>query len=356
MAKDRVSFLRLSTQFENVGDALINRGLVQNILTHSSLVVDVSSAPSEFVEEVLAGTDKSKVHVVQKGGYAALAKAALAKRAAGKECYFFLLPAGYTGEKNRKAAANYAAITTLMRALRMAGVKLVHLGPSYGALGRRYASLLRSRVRHLDMHLVRDEQSRKLLQSLDVRCDGIVPDMSFSFEHTFVPREVASDIAFSFRTDRNSDADQARTRLLIENVLGQRPESTSIRLVAQVRRDAAFMQQLARELSDTRRAPVAYLEPRTISSTFEAYEGVGEVFSNRLHALLMAAHVGAAPVAYVEPKADAKIVGMFQDLGLDRNLVTEHDSVIASEFSTLDSLSISRRRDLICEAFKRVYR
>src|SRR5690606_23766489 len=45
------------------------------------------------------------------------------------------------------------------------------------------------------------------------------------------------------------------------------------------------------------------------------YRRCATVVSNRLHALLLAAHNGARPLALIDPQSDSKILGIFQDAG-----------------------------------------
>ena len=52
-----ITFFSPKTQFENVGDALINRELIRLASDNSSVVLDVSRCPLDFVEDLSVNFD-----------------------------------------------------------------------------------------------------------------------------------------------------------------------------------------------------------------------------------------------------------------------------------------------------------
>jgi len=345
------SFFSIKTQFENVGDALINRELIRLASTKSSAIVDVSRCPVEFSKTLEIGSSR----VAYVNGTLKLFAKLLSKRLAGKRCYYYLSPGGYVGEK---AGAQYyaAAFNTLvLRLLHLTGVKVCHVGVSYERIGDKHKSLLRKRSSLLYKHFVRDRESEEYARKIGLKVDGLMTDLAFgAVDEQAVPAEPRLKYAVSFRGDQSKDQHTGVIEFvkhLHDTVDAQIP----FKFVCQVERDGSLLKNLAEELKgrDTELVSVYH----DIDVCFNAYSDCKIIISNRLHALLIGMIAGCAPLAAVHPCYNQKIVGIFRDLGLENRvldisgeLVAESTAGLLASASLDPSLARSQKERLLSVA------
>jgi len=317
---DGTAFVSVKTQFENLGDALIVRELIRQLSARVPTVLDLSRCPDSFVQTLdLAGLPNVVAH--RKAGFAKLMAAIAGTVLSGRKAYYFLLPGGLGGDKSTKQYAMGRLNNSLLALLRLLGVRICQGGISYDNLGPRYVAILRKRAAWMFSQVVRDELSLAHARDNGISVDGIVPDYAFGLFDTPPPSDQGrTALAFSFRADKYRD----RTPLIVEQIraIMQLAGPVVVKFVAQVDRDAPFMRELHDAVTDA--VPGATLQyhvsARDITACRALYADCRIIYSNRLHALLLAMSAGATPVAIVDPKADVKIVGVFDSMGLSGNV------------------------------------
>ena len=351
------SFVRLRTQFDNVGDALITRELMRQIAARSDVWADASNCPAAFVAEVTAVP--GNVRIVKRFGSAQLYVRLVLAALAGRRCFHFLLPGGLTGEKSRAAAMRAQVQTTVLGLLRHLGVTTCQVGASCTNLGPRYRGVIAARSRVLDAHYVRDSGTRAYLSTFGAHVDGIVPDLAlglYRLPHANDARR--SWAALSFRLDGPRGRQTGRITALADAVARHQLAAGRCKVVSQVRRDDVPMRALAGELA--RRHPsleVEFVPVDSIDACVRAYEDVHTLFSNRLHALLVAAYAGAVPVAVIDAQLDAKVSGLFDELGLADYVVTEDvvDIDAVAGLPVVDHQRMADRTGAIDRVFHRIF-
>ncbi len=282
-------FFLLKTQFENVGDALINKALLAEISRRAETFVDVTLCPDHFVKNLNVRTESNpKLHL--KTGHLPLFFAMVHKRLAGDKTYFVLPPGGSAGEKSRLSYLFNLAYNCYLALLKALGVELVSVGVSYDDMGPRFARIVRGRARLVGHHYVRDDLSAKTLNGLAAKFAGLVPDLAFTlpfdFNRLFQARSAPLRIAFSFRTDKEYVGREKVLRL-VEQVMQSLPQ-ISIVFVSQVQRDSEFMRLLYERFKNVKKN-VSFEETAfSLKNATDVYRDCDYIFSNRLHALLLA--------------------------------------------------------------------
>jgi polysaccharide pyruvyl transferase WcaK-like protein len=309
-----VAFMSVKTQFDNLGDVLINRELALALANRAETYIDFSRCPSSFRAAMNVEAHPNIRSLVRLGSVRLL-YTVISKRLSGRPCFYFLNPGGLGGkELTAKQSLTASAYNIVLLALKRIGVKNCIVGVSYDRLMKRNRWV--TAVRHAAMHVVavRDNLSVANLKRDGVRVDQVVPDLSFL---SFSGKHIApnrSAIAFSFRFDK-SDADAIESFVL---QTAEKHQARRLKFVAQVARDAKPMHAIAERVAATGLVVESVDGWASFDITNDAYHDTAVVYSNRLHALLMAAYVGATPIAVVAPHANEKIVGLFSDLGLSR--------------------------------------
>lgn len=306
------TFLSVKTQFENAGDALINRELVRICSRFSDVFLDTSRCPPGFVASM---RPENYAPSVDRARTASLFFKLALERFRRRPVYYFLIPGGYVGEKRGLQLASLIANTAVLAGMRLLGVRVCHVGVSYERLGPRHARILALRSRLMHCLLVRDAVSLGYAKSIGIRVDGQIPDLAFGAASYRGDTSGRNNVALSFRVDQaesqRSDA-EALVRLLDEML----PKAAAFKFVAQVERDVAFMEELAMRDYPSGR-PSSFLSTFSdADDALDAYSGCCHVVSNRLHALLFGMVTGCAPIPYIDETVNSKVVGIFEGLGI----------------------------------------
>lgn len=319
------AFLSIKTQFDNLGDALINRELCRLVSARADTWVDFSRAPADF-ERAMGVSELPGIMVLRQLGFLRLITAMLRQRIAGRTCYLFLNPGGLGGNRlSMKGRFSASLYNCLLSGLRRCGVRICHVGISYDSMGSPELRIARWRRRQLHFFAVRDRLSRRYVDSVGMHADAIVPDLSFNLYSKPAPRcEAGRDsIAFSFRFDGKSSVDAIRHA--VRGVIEAAGRDREYLFIAQVSRDEPGMEALRRHAMELGARARLVVCVDDIDALCRVYATCRAIYSNRLHALLMAAYSGATPLAMVSRGKQPKIEGLFGDLGLDDLLLDIDD-------------------------------
>ena len=318
---DRVtSFFSVNTQFENIGDALINRELVRLAARQAPVKVDLSRCPPAF-RKTLALETVENVELVD--GSKSLFREILRYRLSGGTPVFLLKPGAYLGPLGLSVPKAFI-ILCLQLGMRLMGIKICHIGVSYERLSGPHRFFLRVRSRLLFAHYVRDEASFDYARTHGFTPDGILPDLALNIYDSHARQsEQIRRIGVSFRTDQYSEQlDHVLTFLqwLIETV--GRKNIDGFVMVAQVERDIAPMTVASRMIDTQFGIDTKVVEcHENLASCEAAYDECDFIVSNRLHSLLIGGNQCPRILACITPFYNRKIIGLFDALDLDRHVI-----------------------------------
>lgn len=354
----KISFFSIKTQFENVGDALINREMIRLALGNGDAVVDISRCPPEFAS-LLAPGGNTLGHISWIKSSEALFRRMLAERLRGNKCYYYISPGGYLGERKGAQYATGMMNTAALGMMKAIGVRIIHIGVSYERLGPWHARLLRGRTGLIASHFTRDTESAAYARSLGLRVDEVMPDLAFGAFGSLPESEGKRiEVAFSFRTDQSA-AMRAQFSDLVMQLSAALPTQIPFRFVCQVERDAPFLRELAE--ATTARPASFHDVSGNIDNCMRLYDTCTHIVSNRLHALLVGLIRGARPVPLVDAAHNQKIIGIFSSL--DPSIVpvdTSSAEWISSTLRALENGPIDPRRvadqhDMLVSIGRRIY-
>ncbi len=358
-ATEKFAFFSIKTQFDNVGDALINREMIRLAANEASVFVDLSRCPREF-RLALGVCGISGVTSLQERGSRRLLIELVKARLRFKRCFYFLSPGGYVGELEGGRLLQAWLNTVLLVSMYLIGVRICHVGVSYERIGPSQAKLIRLRSLLLHCHFLRDKNSSVYARELRIRHDGIIPDLAFSI---FVDSPRLKDpnglICFSFRTDQTPTQFQD-AHAVMTAVAAEFPMEASFVLFAQVGRDVAAMHQLAKLFHEATGRLIQVADCcHDIEGCLTFYDRCSVVISNRLHVLLMASSRIGRIVACVSGDANSKIDGLFKTIRHERNVVRmdQHDGSLGARIAAVageDNLAVTGRAQR--EDLKRVFR
>lgn len=306
------SFFFIETQFDNLGDALINREMIRLMAERSEVTLGVSRVPESF-KDMIGRDFLARFTLDETRGRSAFLLAVARRALRGERCFVFLSPGGWIGELDGNLNLRSWLHTFLYYLLRLFGARVCQLGVSYEDPGPKLRLLLRGRSGALYRHFVRDEASRAVMQKAGVRIDGLCPDLAFNaFDGAQGKGEGAT---FSFRADQyKGQIDDIRAFLAFyfETFGTEKP----VFFVAQVEKDVAANRELAAWVSARTGIPAPMDDVcASVELAQNAYRRTAVIVSNRLHALLLAGSVGNAMIAAPVGQANKKIRALFADSG-----------------------------------------
>ncbi len=310
------AFFSVNTQFENLGDAVINRELIHLAAKHASIHVDTGRCPEHFINSL--DLEGKKTY----GSIWSMFFALLVRRFLGKRCYYFLNPGGLGQKLSFKQRAKAILYTIILMLLRFSGVRIIHIGMSYSKLTHIDRLLVWARSKACNKIIPRDSFSARYLDEIGVETYGVSPDLAFTLQK-FPSEKKVSGAIFSFRVDGEYQGIQNDVRLMLSNILSELP-SKEVLLVAQVERDIPFMKELYAEFCNYENVRFEIFL-YDINAALVEYGSYEECYSNRLHVLLMAASQGVVPIAYLPENKGEKVKCLFRDAAINNVILTVSD-------------------------------
>ncbi len=169
-----VVYFSLQTQFENLGDCIINELVIRELAKHARVKIIHRRAPSWLLERLTSVSNVQLYHSKSRWF------ADLFKRLAVRSPIVFAFKPGHYITSNRAKSIGYsAALVAFCGLCRVQGGKVIRSGVSldrFGALQTRLQSLL---GRLHTSYGVRDHASLEYARQLGARSAHYSPDMAF---------------------------------------------------------------------------------------------------------------------------------------------------------------------------------
>ena len=310
-------FFSPRTNYDNAGDALINRELLRILRGHGVIHASRSGAPQRFIDEICL--DGSEIRHQTRLGLGAAAFAAGIKARIWREQPPFMVLA--PGDPSGPIDAGLLVRSIFFALLALAGVRLVRLGVSFSRMSpaRLRLEAITSRLYYFSG--ARDSRSLALAKRSGFANVFYFPDFALAMQLPDRPCGAPGDvlrIAISLREDNLRIERRAATVLRLEQLLAAlegEGRNFKIQFVAQVEDDRAFMKDLCERFGE--RYVCTFVAEQTLPHLADMYSSVDVIISNRLHGLLFASAQGAVPLGLLIPECNQKIIGILEDLGLD---------------------------------------
>lgn len=304
------SFISLRTQYENLGDEVINALLVRELSARMPVVALTSGVPGWYLESFRKHLPSGAAVSFEPSSaqfYFRLATAGLSERS-----YLFLSPGDTTSRSTR-----FTPRDRMMRALvALPQLRLANVGASFSALGAPRADIFAASLRRSAPLTVRDLRSRAQAASEGVTLP-VVPDLAYLLGRETSGR--GDKALISLRQVKSTSYSQDIFVRVVDLVRHAGLEPV---VSWQVGRDRDYCQDMARSLG------ISFIdfgaERPTLSQMAELYRQCRLVVSNRLHVLLIAAAYGAAAFPLLDGD-ETKVRGIFETAGLD-DLIIDTDA------------------------------
>ncbi len=321
-------FFSAKTQHQNLGDGIISRELLRLLRSHGQVQLLDGGMPPEFL--ALIEADRVTRHASTGSYVGAIVRSALRQRfqAGAPRVYYALNPGGFNGGVTWGDLPRQFALILTYVALWALGVRLIRLGQSVGPFLGARLPIERVKSRFIHAATARDPLSLRYAAESGLGPMRYFPDLALMLEpratRTALPARPY--VVASFRSSpKRAGYDDGIERLL-RQALGAGGVGAGLdRLFAsQVTFDRARSRQLAERLSDLP-GETRIDESTGFDEVLALYRDAEAVFSNRLHVVLLAMRVGTPAYAIVDHGANAKVIGILEDLGF-REMVIDLDA------------------------------
>lgn len=286
-------------QYDNIGDVLLRRPLLDWLRPHGRLHVFVGRAPSDYIESLRLGP-ADVVYTSFPKWYLNAAMDAMR----GRADYVFK-----PGEiqLSVKGLKEHIVVVPLLWLLKARGGRVVRVGSGARNFAKWPVPLLWPSIRQADLLYWRDADTAR-----HFGVGGVMPDLAFSGGDIVASEGTARrNLTVSMRGDRD-DVPDSWIRAVRELADG---EGMEIWVITQVARDAERSRTLARRLDATLCdwGGNDHLAQEQVLA--DVYRNTRMVLSDRLHVLIAGATYGACPAALLTD-GSKKVARHFQAAGV----------------------------------------
>ncbi|UJF17138.1 polysaccharide pyruvyl transferase family protein [Vibrio sp. SS-MA-C1-2] len=333
------SYFSFGTQFENVGDTLINKNLLDLVSNNSDCYADFSRCPQTFKNEF---SDSNYTDV---NGYLSLCIQILKARMSGKKCNFFFSPGGYIGELSNAKFFNKIILTLSYLFLLLIGVNFICLGVSYESLGKKNRFFIKLRSKLSKFNYVRDKKTYDYCIDNNISVTEVKPDLAYYYDDIQSSKET-QDLLFSFRVDQ-SEKLKAEILEQVTGFLADKKERNVV-FYSQVERDAPFMKECSEHFSQLGYNCQHVDKSTSLKETLAYFtENQFNVISNRLHVLLVSTLRGSKIIPVSDGVNNNKIEGLFKDANVKVEQFSNIKDFKDENFHEIKEYAVNRYNDLL---------
>lgn len=347
MERQEAVFISLRTQFENLGDCIINWLLISELAKSRQVYVLHRGSP-DWLRERLQSLEGC--HNFD-SAYAWCRSLISAARSPSHCIVYHFKPGHYVSNNDLRGLTKSIALFGFTSVSKMAGWRFRRVGVSFSMPSgmARLADVYTGRQH--DCYGLRDRKSLQMAKDLGIAA-VYSPDLAFLLSSQEGSSEngcTKFGISFRRRDWIQPKGDLFKQFLDAVGNISQRCKLEPV-AISQVAFDESLTKTLSQEL---RCCEICFEQSEdAVQNLFADYGECRFVISNRLHVLIFAWSQGAIPIPLADRNADHKVIDLFQSVGLgDLTLNTDAMQCLEEHVAAVvDSIDMWRDR------IKSVYR
>lgn len=311
------------TQHSNAGDALINRELIKLMRHEGHIHTFIGKSPKKFIEQIeLRDTEILKINTS-----IFIFVFMMVDLIRGNEVFLVQTPGDISAKKNNIKDFIKTFIILIISIL---GIKVIQVGISLGEFSEKQK--INYRIRSKFMHAIglRDLISLDKAHEMKLKNFIYFPDLAFGINPILKNNNKIKKIGLSFRNDNlNLEKQNLLIQYLKNEFCQSGNDNLKVSIIVQVERDLIFAKRIATEVHCS---DIDILEKYDLDELGGLYSHLDLVISNRLHVILLAALNGALSIPYIDNETNKKIIGLFENLGLQSNLEDQKKQIKVSNY------------------------
>ncbi len=337
-------FISARTQFDNLGDALINDVLFSIARSKGILHLDCKNVPKNYKQ--VTGITQAETYNNTWQFYQKM----FSLRLAGHDVTYLLKPGHiFTISDSVKQIIRDCATICIFAFLNLIKIKIKRFGASLSPFSP--ISLVMEKIKASLSTTIsyREHYSRQFLEKHHFKNTIFCPDLLFYPDYQCFKslQKEKIKIAFSFRASPLKEGHDNAYMHAIEEFIKTIAQDNHYELIAvsQVSRDKTFQEKL---INVTHKNIKHYIYDGTQAGReyiAQAYQDADVIISNRLHGLLNAMIYGCHPVAFVTQE-NHKVTGVLETANLN-HLILYADTYCVDDFKKIIERPIYNEHETI---------
>lgn len=337
-------FCSAKTQYDNLGDLIINKTLIEQLRNYGNVIVNEQGIPDSFLQELSLKEEERASTYKQRFRLLVLLLSLKSLLVPNQNVYYVMQPGHVYGSSIKFSVLQMFEIL-YMSILRLLGVRVYRFGVSLGPFSPISVFLERSLSHLISFYSVRETISKDYAKKIGIQKVQSFPDLAWLMNDNadYDPLLLDLDegyVVFSFRSSTlgsgNTEEYAKKLYAVLDEIVHLVYHKWSKKLVIsyQVQGDYNFCREIRNRYSSS--YEIVFVEERIRTQTMKClYSRASIVFSNRLHVLLIAMFYNSLGVAIIDMQKHNKITGILSDAGLLDLIVDTADFIPAK----LDALS-----------------
>lgn len=346
----------VATQYDNLGDLIINKCLIDELSKHVILYIDAANVPDKFIKELK--TNPRLKFLNEDYGFS-FKNITIYKffTSYSKEFSFLFKSPGpmvYRKKSSFKSKLRSLVFKLIYRKMYSTGVKSYVIGSEITFESQELIPKFLEGNYMWEKFLVRSESNMAYLQSLGVNNAEYIPDLCFLIQEDVKTEKNRNQVGISFRDLEDDDLHANIVNSVREFVSFYLNQGLEVVFFYQVERDKAYTKALYNLFDSNKK--ISFIDNTILLDDIEIYENFKAVTSNRLHVLLLGFTHNTLTFPLVDDNSSTnKIKGVYSSIGSSStplSILTKTDlKEIDDEYQTLvkEMKSINHAQRALCK-------
>ncbi|MBT2622945.1 MULTISPECIES: polysaccharide pyruvyl transferase family protein [Chryseobacterium] len=316
--KNKIVYI-VATQYDNVGDLLINKCLIDQISRFGQVYLDTRNVPERFKKELLKDTQNVKeLSEITNKSFKGKSVVPLYFSNLGIT-HIFKSPGPFGSAGNKKVFLKNMLIGVIFKIFKSKGVKSYLVGNDVhykNELDKRSVNFFSKNTEKI---LCRSYTNVNALKGLGFKNIDYIPDMCFGYSPKDIVESESNEIGVSFR--RLNDENYHRKIVdAIQNILDNTDKKVTF--FYQVNHDFEYNNELFTHFKNNQN--VSFHKDCLQWDSLSFYNKFSFTLSNRLHVLLLGMVYNVIPIGLLNNDLKTqKIIDIFDGVDLNDFLVSE---------------------------------
>jgi polysaccharide pyruvyl transferase WcaK-like protein len=345
----------IATQYDNLGDLIINKCLIDELTKHVELYIDTKNVSKEFIYDI---EKNKKIRSLKKEYKFSFKDPSFLKfifNYGSEFSYIFKSPGPvfYRNKTSFKSKVRGKVFKIIYNKLKSSGGKTFIIGSEITIESKNLNKIFIASTKYVEKFLVRSKKNADFLQSLNVKNSEYIPDMCFLLKHE--QKEIKKNkVGISFRNLLNEEMNKQIIETTNNFVDYYLQKNLEVVFFYQVDRDYEFTKELF--LKHSKKNHVSFLEQSLDLDKINLYSEFKAVLSNRLHVLLLGYINNSLTFPLIDNNISTnKIKGVYESIGssiIPKTFFNSEDiDIIDKDFNNLsnEANSTSILQKELCE-------
>jgi len=316
--KNKIIYI-VATQYDNVGDLLINKCLIDQISKYGQVYLDTKNVPESFIKELLKDT-QNVIKLTELTPKSFKGKGAVSLYFSNLGItHIFKSPGPFGSAGNKKVFLKNMLIGLIFKMFKSKNVKSYLVGNDVhykNGLDKKSVNFFSKNTEKI---LCRSHSNVNALKGLGLKNIDYIPDMCFGYSPKDIIDSESNEIGVSFR---RLDDEKYHQRIVeaIQCILDN--SDKKIVFFYQVNHDFEYNKELFIHFKNNQN--VSFHEDCLQWDTLSFYNKFSFTLSNRLHVLLLGLVYNVIPIGLLNNDSKTqKIVDIFDGVALNDFLINE---------------------------------